>query len=197
MKKLLAVLALVPLAAFAQAPGAGKPGPGRPDPERLEKRMRLARTLGLAEALDLDTAQALKADETLARFDDRRKAIGKQAADARDVLRRAAGDPKASAAEVDGAVAKLLDARTQAAALDREALQALTQGLSPDRKARATLFLWQFRRLQHRMEGEPDGRGMMRPGAGLGEDGRGMPGSPAFDRWAGRGGEGGYPDDGN
>jgi hypothetical protein len=197
MRKLLVVLAALPLTALAQAAAPGRPagGPGRPpEPERLEKRMRLARTLGLAEALDLDTAQALKLDETLGRFDDRRKVIRKQAADARDALRRAAANDKATAAEVDAAVAKLLDARTQAQALDKETLQAVTQGLSPDRKARATLFLGQLRRMERRMmaRDSEDGRGpgagtMHGHGSGALPGAGGMAGPPYGDRGAGTG----------
>ncbi len=178
MRKSLVTLLVVPAVALAQGTGksTGTPAsaePGQPDAVRVEKRMRLARTLGLAEVLDLDTAQALKLGDTLARFDERRKAARQQAMAATDVLRGAArgtAAPKPTAAEVDGAIAKLLDARAQLQAVDREMLQAITRDLSPEQKARAALFLGRFREAverhmwQQRMMGGPGGG----PGPGMG-----------------------------
>ncbi len=151
MRNALVALLLLPLVAVAEAPKKDAPpaaGPAQPDQARVEKRMRLARTLGLAEVLDLDTAQALKLGETLARFDDRRKAARNQAMAATDLLRDAAqgnASPRPTAADVDGAIVKLLDARAQLQAIDREMLQAITRDLSPEQKARAALFLGRFR----------------------------------------------------
>lgn len=171
MRKMLIALLLVP--ALALAEGATKEkttqGPPGPDPARVEKRMRLMRTLGLATALDLDAEQALKLGDVMSKFDARRKAIREQARDARRALRAAAQGGKATAAEVDGAIAKLLDLRVQGQALDKELLQAVTQGLSPQQKARAALFLGTFRRGMDRhmmMRGGPDG------GPGQGQMGR-------------------------
>ncbi len=180
MRKTLIALMVLPVVALAQgtnksSPQAGQPG--QPDQARVEKRMRLARTLGMAEVLDLDTPQALKLGETLARFDDRRKAARKQAADATDVLRNAArgtGNAKPTAADVDGAVTRLLDARAQLQSIDRDMLQAITKDLSPEQKARAALFLGRFRdRIERHMW-------MNRPGMG-GPGGHGMgPGMPGM-----------------
>lgn len=172
MRKLVvALMALgwVPAAALAQAPKGGGPQAQREgDPAHAEKRMRLARTLGLAEALDLDTAAALKLGDQLAKFDERRKPVRKQAAEAREVLRAAAQGGKAGAAEVDAAIAKLLDARTQMQAIDREMIQAITRDLSPERKARAALFLGTFRdRIERRAMRLHRGPGA---GPGMGPD---------------------------
>jgi hypothetical protein len=167
-KHFLAALLVLPLAAFAQGPGPGSgpgsgpgpgasgagrgqpPGPGRgmrqADPERLERRMRLARTLGLAEALDLDAPQALKLGDTLAKFDERRLAAHQQLREAHRVLRDAADAEKPTAHEVDGAIQKALDARAQLAAIDRETLQAVSKELSPAQRARAVLFLDRFQK---------------------------------------------------
>jgi hypothetical protein len=160
------------------------PGMGRGDPERMEKRMRLARTLGLAEALDLDQAQALKLGESVAKFDDRRLAAHKQLRDSHDVLRRAAKGEKVAAADVDQAIKTALDARAQIQTIDREVVAAVTKDLSPDKKARAVLFLERF---QGRFgpggpRGTRDGmnRAMgrgMGPGAGMDGPGPGGPGS--------------------
>ncbi len=166
----LTALLMTPALTLAQGPkGEAAQAQGGPDSARAEKRMRLARTLGLAEALDLDTPAALRLGEQLQRFDERRKAARKQAADAHGVLRAAARGGKATAAEVDGAIAKLLEARTQMQALDREMLQTVTRDLSPEQKARAALFLGTFRdRIERRVMRHPGpGRGQgMGPGDG-------------------------------
>lgn len=185
MKKLATLLAILPIAAFAQgAPGKGPgpgPGPGMHDCEncqygknggpgsderidRMEKRARLARDLGLAEALDLDSAQASKLAGALAKIDEKRVALHKQTRDVHQLLLRAAKGEKVTAAEVDAALAKALDLRAQAVALDKETIGIVTKDLSAEKKARAALFLARF---QARM-----GPGMMGPG-GMG---RGMGG---------------------
>lgn len=174
MRKTLIALMVLPVVALAQGPKkstAQAGDPGQPDPARAEKRMRLARTLGLAEVLDLDTAQALKLGDTLAKFDDRRKAARKQASDATDLLRGAArgtANPKPSSADVDGAIAKLLDSRAQLQALDREMLQAITKDLSPEQKARAALFLGRFRESIERHMWRPGMMGGQGIGPGVG-----------------------------
>jgi hypothetical protein len=180
-----ALVAALPLAAMPQAgkttpaqpgqgPAAGQgqgAGP-RGDPERMEKRMRLARTLGLAEALDLDAAQALKLGEAVSKFDDRRLAAHRQLRDARLVLRRAAQGEGVSAAEVDQAIQKVLEARTQIQAVDREIVATVTKDLTPERKARAVLFLSKFQRRFGPEMGPGPGRG---GGPGMrGRGGRGM-----------------------
>jgi hypothetical protein len=202
------LLALMVLPAVALAQGNSKPPPpaGQPaqDPVRAEKRMRLVRTLGLATALDLDTAQALKLGDTLAKFDDRRKAIHEQAASARDVLRGAASGGKATAAEVDAAIAKLLDARAQMQVVDKEMVQVITKDLSPEQKARAALFLGRFRDQIERhvwmmgpgMHGHGHasghGRGMMN-----GQGGRRMDQGQGMRRWDDEDGRYAAQDDGS
>jgi len=180
MKKLvLAALLLAPLTAFAQAgagpgpgPGGGMgpgPGPGmgrgpgwRDDdgPGRGEhgRRAKLALTLGLAEALDLDDAQALKLRDAVEKFHQKREPLHGQMREAMQVLRRAADGEQADAAAVDQALARLLDLRAQAQVADRELVQAVTRDQPPAKKARAVLFLTRF---QHRMEERmgPMGRG--------------------------------------
>ena len=181
MKKLAVLAAILPVAAFAQGAGPG-PGPGGcancakhgggpgtdEQVERMEKRARLARNLGLAEALDLDTAAANKLAGALEKVDDKRVAVHKQFRDARIVLRKAAGGEKVPAAEVDAALAKAFDAQAQMAALDKETLSIVTKDLSAEKKARAALFLGRF---EQRM-----GPGGMGPGGGKGMGGGMGPG---------------------
>ncbi|MFY3743323.1 periplasmic heavy metal sensor [Anaeromyxobacter sp. Red801] len=193
MRKLLAVLVVLPLAALAQGRGPG-PGPGggqgaqagaqapgpRGDPERMERRMRLTRTLGLAEALDLEPEQALKLGQQVGKFDDRRLALHKQLHDAHQVLRRAAQGEKVSAGEVDQAIKTALDARAQMQAIDRDVVATVTKDLSPEKRARAVLFLERFQgrfgpgmgpgMMKFRRGGPGPGKGMgmgMGPGMGM------------------------------
>lgn len=194
MKKLIAILAALPIAAFAQGgppgggPGMGR-GPGRGmgaggmgpngpmDAQAMQKRARLALTLGLAVALDLDDAQALKLGDTVAKFGERRRAIHEQLRDARQTLRKAAQGEKVGGADVDQAIAKMLDGRAQIQAIDRDLVTAVTKDLTPEKKARAVLFLARFERRFGR--GEPGmHRGMMRGGPGGPGGGAGMGGGP-------------------
>jgi hypothetical protein len=192
-KQILVALLVLPLAAFAQAPGAGPgpgPGQGQPqgqgrgmgpgkmhggqghgDPARMERRMRLVRTLGLAEALDLDEAQALKLGQQVAKFDEKRLATHKQLQDAHQTLRRAASGEKVSAADVDQAIKRALDARAQLQSLDRDVVNTVTKDLSPEKRARAVLFLSRFEgRFGHGggMMGRGHGPGMMHGRGGMG-----------------------------
>ena len=208
-KQILVALLVLPLAALAQAPGAGQGAPqgqgpgqgrgmgqgkmmgqGRGDPARMERRMRLVRTLGLAEALDLDEAQALKLGQAVAKFDDRRLAAHKEMRDAHQVLRRAADGEKVSAGEVDQAIKRGLDARAQMQAIDREVVNVVTKDLSPEKRARAVLFL---SRLQGRFGHGP---GMMRERRMMMHGGRGMgmEGGPGMGGMA-MGGPGAWPDE--
>lgn len=186
MKKLALLLALAPMLATAQAgpPPGGRPpasaveagprGPrGEMDPERMEKmrrRMQLALTLGLAEALQLDDAAALKVRGQIEKFAPRRMAAMTQMRDSVQLLRRSAKGEKVAAAEVDAAIARLLDARAQVQAVDRDVVTTVTKDLPPEKRARAVLFLAQFhkRAMQE-----------LRPG-GHGRGGRGGPGGPGM-----------------
>lgn len=187
MKKLaiaLLALSLSPAVTFAQAgpapgagkgPGAGRGGPATPDDatrlQRAQKRMRLAATLGLAEALDLDDAGALRVRDVLARNAEKRMAVQRQVRDNLRILRDAAQGDQTAGGQVDAALGKLKDARAQRQALDYDLLQQITQGLSPEKKARAALFLARFRERASHMamrRGGPGGFGPGRFGHGMG-----------------------------
>ncbi len=199
MKRLILVLALAaPLAAAAQATptpspsptpgqgmgpgrgmGRGMMGPGWKDgdgPGEPGKRGKLALTLGLAEAMDLDDAQALKLRDAVEKFHQKRAPLHDQLREAMQVLRKAADGEKVDGAEVDKALAKVLDLRAQAQAADRELVQTVTKDQPPQKKARAALFLARFqRRMDERMG--PMGRGMRGPGGpGMQGPRRGGPG---------------------
>lgn len=182
MRKIIWALALIaPLVGQAAPPAPGH-GPGEGPGwearhDQVRKRARLARTLGLAEALDLSEAEALKMRDLLSRFDERRQPIHRQFHDAMAQVRKAARGDAAAQKSVDDALRRLREARGQLQALDDEMFQALSKDLTPERKARAALFLTRFRQrmetkmrhlretMDHMREGRPPGGAGARMGA--------------------------------
>ncbi|MBN8226790.1 hypothetical protein JYK02_04625 [Corallococcus macrosporus] len=142
MKRMTLVLAFaLPVMALAQ-PMPQPPG-GR-DPDRMaraEQRQRLRQVLELADTLELDSAQALKMDETLRRFEDRRRPLREQVRESARILHQAARGDSAALGQVDAAAQKAFDARAQIAALDRELYQALAKDLSPQKRARLAMLM--------------------------------------------------------
>lgn len=125
-------------------PLTGLAGPRDGDtegPERLEKRTRMMRVLSLAEDLELNEAQAVKMADTLRQFDERRRPLMQQVRESAQVLKRAASGDASVQAQVDGAVQRVFDARTQLAALDRELFQVLAKDLPPQKRAQLAIFL--------------------------------------------------------
>jgi len=210
MKTLALLLALAPILASAQAtpPATARPAapattPGPPGPmdpaqlEKLQRRMKLALTLGLAEALQLDDAAALKLSGQIEKFTPRRMAAAQQMRDSVQLLRRSAQGEKVAAAEVDGAITRLLDARAQMQAVDREVVTTVTKDLPPEKRARAVLFLAKFHQRAMK-ELRPGGRGGPGgPGMGPGPHGPGPGAGPGFGPGLGQLGADGDWDDGS
>lgn len=132
-------VALLPLAALAASPDAQAEAQ-----QSAEKRLRLARVLGLAEELELDSSQALKMDETMRKFDERRRPLKEQVRESADILERAADGDNSAMSQVDQAAQRAFDARAQLAALDREMFQALSKDLPPQKRAKLALFMARF-----------------------------------------------------
>jgi hypothetical protein len=157
------ILALL-LAAAVLAPSASRaqedPAPQAQWQERVERRLRMARTLGLAEALDLDEAGTARLNAAMAPYDARRKALLDGIRGDLRTLRQAArrNDPKALAG-VDAAVLRLFDARQAALGIDREMFAAVSKGMPPEQVARMALFFAKFRqRFGMEMPEPPGGR---------------------------------------
>jgi hypothetical protein len=214
-KTILSIALAAPLAVLAAPPGQGpgmgqgmEPGMGRGpgghgragmDPEarraHMMKRMRMVRTIGLAEALDLSEAEALKARDAMSKFDDRRVALGKQMREVGETLRKAARGDAAAQKGVDEALKRQRDLRAQAQALSDEMFQAVTRDFTPERKAKAALFFHHLRgrMASHMMQlrgrgGGMGGRGGMGPGGmrGMGgpmDRGPGEPPGMGGPRW--------------
>lgn len=136
------VVPFLALAAPAQAqPQSDRDAERVERQERQERRERLRRVMGLADALDLDTQQALRLDDTLRKFDDKRRPLLEQVRESALTLMRAADGDASAQGQVDQASQRAFDARAQLAALDREMFQALSKDLPPQKKAKLALFL--------------------------------------------------------
>jgi len=131
---------LVPFLALA-APAENQGDKDAERVERQERRERLRRVMGLADALDLDTQQALRLDETLRKFDEKRRPLLEQVRESALTLMRAADGDASAQGQVDQASQRAFDARTQLAQLDREMFQALSKDLPPQKKAKLALHL--------------------------------------------------------
>jgi len=135
-------LALLPLGALAQRTDDAAAATERE--LAAEKQMRIARVVGLAEELELDSAQALKLDETLRKFDERRRPLLQQVRESAQVLERASDGDSTALSQVEQAAQRAFDARAQLAALDRETFQSLSRDLPPQKRAKLALFMARF-----------------------------------------------------
>jgi hypothetical protein len=162
---------------------AGGPGPvPGPGDERMQRHMRTARLMGLVEELELDDAEALRVRGVMAKIDERMAPLRKQVREQVGVLRKAARGDQAAQKGVDDALKKLRELRAQVVALKDEQLQAVAQGLSAEKRARAALFLHRFHRQMRGPMGAVSGRGAHGPGPGMRH-----PGGPGMDPGSGPG----------
>lgn len=136
-----ALVFALPMVALAQPPAREPQGRDPDRVARAEQRQRLRQVLELADTLELDSAQALKLDETLRRFEDRRRPLREQVRDSARVLHQASRGDSAALGQVDAAAQKVFDARAQIAALDREQYQALAKDLPPQKRARLAVVM--------------------------------------------------------
>jgi hypothetical protein len=156
MKSLFAAVLMLSAVASAAPPAAARPPPpgassapqqnddaaGRR--EEHEKRVRMMLVVGIAEALSLTEAEALKMGDKIKGFEERRRPVRTQLHESMKLLKNASdGDPVALT-QVDAAVQRVLDGRQQMAALDKEMFAGLSQGLSPQKRAQLAIFLAKF-----------------------------------------------------
>lgn len=147
MKKMLvaAVLA-VSAVSFAAPPAAAPPQKLDERGDRAEhaKKMHMMLVVGIAEALGLNEADALKLSDKLKGYEEKRRPVREAMGDSLRILRAAAEGDAAASAQVDSAVTKLFDGRQQMAALDKEMFNGLSRDLSPQKRAQLAVFLARF-----------------------------------------------------
>jgi hypothetical protein len=167
MKSLIAAaLLLTPALALADPPSRA-PDPARQ--ARMEQRLHTFRAIGLAEALNLDAGQAIQLDQSMSQFDERRKPLHEQLRQSKQLLERAADGDPATLNQVDAAIASAFSAKAQLEQVDRDMLTTVSKGMSPQQKAKLSVFLARFKHeMMRRFEG-----GEMRGGHGWGHRGPG------------------------
>ncbi|MBS1152813.1 MAG: hypothetical protein H6Q89_4511 [Myxococcaceae bacterium] len=152
MKKLLlaAVLAVSSLS-FAAPPPAGAPPPkwgerGDNSERKAEmaKKIHMLLVVGIADALSLNEAEALKMSDKLKGYEEKRRPVRETLGESLRVLKAAADGDTSALAQVDQAVQKLFDGRQQMAALDKEMFAGLSKDLSPQKRAQLAVFLAKF-----------------------------------------------------
>ncbi len=156
MKRALLAACLVSSMAFAGAKGgAGKwAGGDRAErQEELSRKSRMMAVVGIAEALELSDADALKLSEKLKGLEERRKPIRDSMTDAMRAIKAAADGDATALATIDQDVIRLLDGRTQMAVLDKEMFTQLSVGQTPLKKAKLAMFLAKFGEELRRMKG--------------------------------------------
>ena len=142
MRALSAVLLLTPMWCLAEGRSFTPQAPTAAEQAQHEKHLRTARTIGLADALDLDADAALKLSAQMDAFDDRRKAAFEALRETDEALHKAAeGSEAASVAQVDALLGRRTDAQAQLQQLEREMLATVSKGLTGQQKAKLALFL--------------------------------------------------------
>jgi hypothetical protein len=134
--------------AFAQAAPPPNKGPGEDkralSGTRAQRAMRMMAMVGIAEALDLSDAEALKVAESFKTFEERRAPIRLTMGQAMRNIKLAADGDTAAQAQVDANVKVVLEGRAQMAQLDRDLFQTLAVGQSAQRKAKLAVFIANF-----------------------------------------------------
>lgn len=136
----------------------------RPDPiekvrrkegrERVEKRIRLMRLVEIADRLELDDRHAMKINETLQQFDERKRTAHEDVKASRQALKRAADGETTAPKDIDVALDRILDGRKRMLDLDQELYRTLSRDLTPKQRARLALFLLEFQHKMHRLARE-------------------------------------------
>jgi hypothetical protein len=176
MKTLLTAVMLCSALAYAAPPAAGRPPPqGAPlsgdergqHREERQKRMRMMLVVGIADALSLSEAEALRLTDKVKGFEERRRPVREAMHESMKTLKAASDGDPAALPQVDAAIAKVLDGRQQLAQLDKDMFAGLSQGLTPQKRAQLAIFLAKFHQGMGKMKGEGRGRRGHGPQHGL------------------------------
>ncbi len=156
----LGVVVLASLVALAGPPKGGGPKGPPSDDEREAgmRKMHMLAVVGIADALGLSDAEALKLGDKLKAFEERRRPLREGMHEAMKTLKAAADGDAQALPQVDAAIAKVLDTRAQLAAIDKDLFQALGAGQPPEKRAKLALFLAKFHREAQQMRGHREGR---------------------------------------
>jgi hypothetical protein len=125
------------------APPAKPPADEASAEERtqLEQRARLIATMQISEVLGLDDAATLKLRDTLTRWDTQKAPIRQEMFDLAQVLRRAGRGDTTAYGQVDPAIKRIQELRSQLQQIDQQLFQQLSAGLPPQKKAKLALVM--------------------------------------------------------
>jgi chromosome segregation ATPase len=107
--------------------------------DRRERRFRMMALMGLADALDLNEAEALKLQNAISSFDAQKDSLRKELSAVREQLEKAAGGDASLLPQVDALIHKQGDLRMRLGAVQREMLTAVGKDLTPQKRARLAL----------------------------------------------------------
>src|SRR6516162_3042513 len=132
MKPVLLATAAIPLLALVASRDldAQADSPQNVQRQRAQSRMRMMRLVGLAEALGLDEAQALRIHETMRPFDERRGALEVENAGLAKLVKQAADGDAGALGQVDQALQRMFDNRAEIELINRQMLEAAGKQLS-------------------------------------------------------------------
>lgn len=138
-----AALVVVALVAGSRAMGQAEPAV-TPQRQRAEARMRIMRLVGLSEALGLDEAQAVRLNETMRPYDERRIALEAENGGLARVVKRAADGDATALGQVDQALQRMFENRAEIQQLNRQMIEAAGRQLSPRQRAQMAVFFATF-----------------------------------------------------
>ena len=112
--------------------------------QRALARVRLTKMVGLAEALDLNEAQALRMAEVMRRYDERKAPLQVQNAEAAKIIKRASEGDSAAIGQLDRAIQTMFKNRVQVQQLELEMMDELGRNLPPQQRAKLMIFFVSF-----------------------------------------------------
>ena len=120
--------------------------------QRALARVRLMKLVGLAEALDLNEAQALQMAEVMRRYDERKAPLQVQNAEAAKIIKRASEGDSAAIGQLDRAIQTMFKNRLQVQQLDLEMMDELGRNLPPQQRAKLMIFFVRFAEQQRAIQ---------------------------------------------
>jgi len=95
----------------------------------------------ISEVLGLDDPGTLKLRDTLTRWDTQKAPIRQEMFDLAQVLRRAGRGDTTAYGQVDAAIKRIQELRSQLQQIDQQLFQQLSAGLPPQKKAKLALVM--------------------------------------------------------
>ncbi len=113
-------------------------------PGAFARQIRMKQVIGLSEALELSEADALRMAQVIRSFQERRRPLQDQVAEAARIIKRAADGEPDALTRVDVALQQMYGARAQLVELNKEMFSTLSQGLSAQQRAKMAVFFAKF-----------------------------------------------------